>query len=70
MAQEEEALAKNPGSLRERALATSRQQKIIIEEIQKLPKLLDEVHQLIEEDHDRFIVKNEKDRGIERSHDP
>lgn len=64
--EEEEALSKTPGSIRDRVAASSGNQKIIIDEIQKLPKLLDEVHQMIEEGHDRFILTGSSARKLKR----
>jgi len=65
-ADEEEALSRSPRELRERVLALPRERKIIIDEIQKIPKLLDEVHQLIEEGHDRFILTGSSSRKLKR----
>ncbi|MFN8789827.1 MAG: ATP-binding protein [Bdellovibrionales bacterium] len=65
-AEEEDVLLRSPGSLRERVLAMPKHQKVIIDEIQKIPKLLDEVHQLIEEGHDRFIMTGSSSRKLKR----
>ncbi len=39
---------------------------VIIDEIQKLPELLDEVHRLIEEKHLRFILTGSTTRKLKR----
>ncbi len=66
LSEEEEGLSKNPKSLRDRVAATTKNQKIIIDEIQKIPKLLDEIHQLIEDGHDRFILTGSSARKLKR----
>ena len=51
--------AKNPGRLREEILAHLKQYAAplcIIDEIQKIPGLLDEVHELIESSGIRFVL--------------
>lgn len=58
---DEEALSKNPAALRDIVYGDVNK-KIIIDEIQKIPKLLDEVHDLIEEGYDRFILTGSRAR--------
>jgi len=60
---------KNPHLLREEILALSEnqlQQPIIIDEIQKIPALLDEVHWLIENAHAQFILCGSSARKLKR----
>lgn len=62
-------LEKNPHILREEILALSSHpltQPIIIDEIQKIPKLLDEVHWLIENVHAQFILCGSSARKLKR----
>ncbi len=40
---------------------------IVIDEVQKLPELLDEVHRLIEHEHNRFILTGSSARKLKRS---
>jgi len=61
--------AKNPGRLREEILAHLRRHKnplCIIDEIQKIPALLDEVHELIESRGIRFILTGSSARKLRR----
>ncbi len=59
-------LSGNPGLLRERINAHPRVQgePVIIDEIQKLPILLDEVHDLIESDQRTFILTGNSPRKL------
>lgn len=62
-------LEKNPHLLREEILALTPdqlEQPIIIDEIQKIPKLLDEVHWLIENAHAQFILCSSSARKLKR----
>ncbi len=62
-------LAKRPGLLRERLLAASPRQlqaPVIIDEVQKVPQLLDEVHWLIENRKLRFILCGSSARKLRR----
>ena len=62
-------LAKRPGLLRERLLAASPRQlqaPVIIDEVQKVPQLLDEVHWLIENKKLRFILCGSSARKLRR----
>ena len=62
-----ERLLKHPLQLREIVIASESNNPIIIDEIQKLPKLLDEVHWLIENTSNRFILSGSSPRNILRS---
>jgi uncharacterized protein len=53
-----ERLNKNPAQLREIILATKQQGPVVVDEIQKIPALLDEIHWLIENKNIRFIPCN------------
>jgi predicted AAA+ superfamily ATPase len=58
-------LAENPSSLAERVREICRRHSVvIIDEIQKLPTLLDEVHHLIEEDGTVFILTGSSGRKL------
>ncbi len=56
---------KTPSLLREEVLAQNTSRLIIIDEIQKIPILLDEVHYLIEKDY-RFILTGSSARKLKR----
>ena len=61
--------SKNPGRLREEILAHLEQHEnplCIIDEIQKIPSLLDEVHELIESKGIRFILTGSSARKLRR----
>ncbi len=66
LSKEEEALSRNPEELRSRIQAGPSDKKIIIDEIQKIPKLLDEIHQLIEDGVDRFVLTGSSARKLKR----
>jgi len=57
-------LARRPEELREAVLAADHTQTIIIDEIQKIPELLNEVHWLIENTNKRFILSGSSPRKI------
>jgi predicted AAA+ superfamily ATPase len=57
----------NPSLLREELLA-SNQKKMIIDEIQKIPELLNEVHWLIENQRAHFILCGSSARKLKREH--
>lgn len=60
-------LAANPGLLREECLALGPgPEPIVIDEVQKLPELLDEVHSLISRDGFRFILCGSSARKLVR----
>lgn len=65
-ATEEEELFRNPDSLKDRVLALDKKKWVIIDEIQKVPKLLDIIHDLIEEGQDRFILTGSSSRKLKR----
>jgi predicted AAA+ superfamily ATPase len=62
-----ERLSKNPSQLREIVLSTRPEKAVVIDEIQKIPALLDEVHWLIENAHTRFVLSGSSPRKIIRS---
>jgi len=64
-------VSKNPALLRERILAKdkkTRKHPIIIDEVQKVPQVLDEVHWLIENEGLRFILCGSSARKLRRGH--
>lgn len=61
------SLAKNPSLLHEWVNA-SKAKWVVIDEIQKVPALLDEVHQLIFEKNKRFILTGSSARKLKRNH--
>ena len=65
-------LAENPSRLREvvaegRVDASSERPVVVIDEIQKLPQLLDEVHDLIETARVHFVLSGSSGRKLKRS---
>lgn len=62
-----ERLQRNPGQLREIILATRPDEPVVIDEIQKIPVLLDEIHWLIENTKTRFILSGSSPRRIIRT---
>jgi predicted AAA+ superfamily ATPase len=62
-----ERLSANPSQLREIVIATKPEKAVIIDEIQKIPALLDEVHWLIENHHAQFVLSGSSPRKIIRS---
>ncbi len=56
----------NPQLFREEILTQSNQRPIIVDEIQKLPLLLDEIHYLIEDHSYRFILTGSSARKLRR----
>ncbi|MFH1778399.1 MAG: AAA family ATPase [Candidatus Omnitrophota bacterium] len=64
-------LSKNPALLRERLLAKDKSMlkyPIILDEVQKVPQVLDEVHWLIENKGLRFILCGSSARKLKRGH--
>ena len=59
---------RDPSRLREEVRATSPERRIVIDEIQKVPALLDEVHYLIQEDGRVFVLCGSSARRIRRTH--
>lgn len=57
-----------PNLLREECRALPTHKQVVIDEIQKVPQLLDEVHYLMEEDRRSFILCGSSARKIRRSH--
>jgi len=62
-----ERFQRKPSLLREIITATKPDNPVIIDEIQKIPALLDEVHWLIENQHTRFILSGSSPRKIIRT---
>ncbi len=62
-----ERLKRNPSQLREIILADSSSLPVIIDEVQRVPELLNEVHWLIENKGTRFILSGSSPRKILRS---
>lgn len=64
-------VSKNPALLRERILAKDKnvlKHPIILDEVQKIPRVLDEVHWLIEKKGLRFILCGSSARKLRRGH--
>lgn len=59
---------RNPALLREEVGALPSGKRVVIDEIQKIPALLDEVHYLLEETGRTFILCGSSARKIRRSH--
>ncbi len=59
-----ERYQKNPHQFREVVLATPKNTVIIVDEIQKIPALLDEIHWLIVNKQNRFILSGSSPRKI------
>lgn len=57
----------NPSQLREELLL-SKPKTVVIDEVQKVPELLDEVHWLIENERIKFILCGSSARKLKRSH--
>ena len=62
-----ERLRRNPSELRETVLASVASGPVIIDEVQKIPELLNEVHWLITNKNIRFILSGSSPRKILRS---
>ncbi len=60
--------SQKPWLLSEELLATSKKQLVVIDEIQKVPELLDEVHLLIEEENITFVLCGSSARKVKRGH--
>ena len=67
LSREYERLSKNPDILRETVLANLNISPVIIDEIQRIPTLLNEVHWLISNHGKRFILSGSSPRKILRS---
>ena len=59
-------LSRSPHLLREELLAKKNTKPVIIDEIQKIPNLLDEVHYLMEQHNLRFILTGSSARKLKR----
>jgi predicted AAA+ superfamily ATPase len=62
-----ERLQRNPAQLREIIIADDNHSPVIIDEIQRIPELLNEVHWLIENKRIRFILSGSSPRKIVRA---
>lgn len=62
-----ERLLRNPNQLREILLANPNQKTVIIDEIQRIPELLNEIHWLITNTETKFIMSGSSARKIIRS---
>jgi predicted AAA+ superfamily ATPase len=62
-----ERFQRNPSQLREIVMATQPVKPVVIDEIQKIPALLDEIHWLIENSGIRFVLSGSSPRKIIRS---
>lgn len=60
-------LQSQPAQLRQIILATAQNKTVVIDEIQKIPALLDEIHWLIENRHTQFVLSGSSPRKILRS---
>lgn len=67
MSEEYNRFIQNPSLLREIILATEPEQVVIIDEIQRIPALLNEIHWLIANKQVRFILSGSSPRNILRS---
>jgi uncharacterized protein len=61
-------LIRSPHLLREELLSISEPQLVILDEVQKVPSLLDEVHWLIENTEHRFALCGSSPRKLKRGH--
>jgi len=73
LSSEYQRLLRNPGLIREEYLALDKQaqsaaQPIIIDEVQKIPALLDEIHWLIVNHQVKFILCGSSARKLKRGH--
>ena len=59
-------LARDPSLLGREVAAIERSRWIVIDEIQKVPALLDEVHRLIEKERRRFVLSGSSARKLKR----
>jgi predicted AAA+ superfamily ATPase len=59
-------LARDPGQLAREVGALPPKQWVVIDEVQKVPELLDEVHRLMERDKRRFLLSGSSARKLKR----
>ena len=64
--QTEDRYRLNPGLLKQELTAQSQIKRVIIDEVQKLPRILDVVHQLMEEKNIQFILSGSSARKLKR----
>lgn len=60
--------SRKPAVLREEVAALPQSQLVVIDEIQKVPGLLDEIHYLIQEDGRHFVLCGSSARKVRRGH--
>lgn len=58
----------NPSFFREEVRALTRSKLVVIDEVQKIPGLLDEVHYLIQEENRNFVLCGSSARKVRRGH--
>ena len=58
----------SPQVLREAVLADPSIQRVVVDEIQKVPQLLDEIHWIIENTHIKFALCGSSARKVKRGH--
>jgi predicted AAA+ superfamily ATPase len=59
-------LAREPGLLAKELAAVDRRRWVVVDEVQKVPALLDEVHRLIERERRRFVLSGSSARKLRR----
>ena len=59
-------MAREPGLLARELAAVDRKRWIVIDEVQKVPALLDEVHRMIEKERRRFVLSGSSARKLRR----
>lgn len=64
--QTEDRYRLNPSSLKQELAGQPQLKRVIIDEVQKLPRILDMVHQLIEEKNIQFILSGSSARKLKR----
>ena len=64
--QTEDRYRLNPASLKQELVGQPRLKRVIIDEVQKIPRILDVVHQLIEEKNIQFILSGSSARKLKR----
>ena len=62
----EDKYRRHPSALRQEVLAKKKLKWVIVDEIQKLPILLDNVHYLIENTKTRFVLSGSSARKLKR----
>src|SRR5262245_27877394 len=57
-------LAREPSLLAREVAALDRRRWVVLDEIQKVPALLDEAHRLIEKEHRKFVLSGSSARKL------